>query len=70
MLMMLAFFIDQVQEHCCELFKGARNKFRIRVALWQRMKSLFLGFTIASWEDLFNAIAYGYQEVELTPNTS
>jgi hypothetical protein len=25
---------------------------------------------VASWEDLFNAIAYGYQEVELTPNTS
>jgi hypothetical protein len=70
MLMMLAFFIDQVQEYCCDLFKGARRKFRTRIGLWQKMKSLFLGFTIASWEDLFNAIAYGYKEVELTPNTS
>lgn len=35
-LMMLAFFIDQVQELCCELFKNARNRFRTRIALWQK----------------------------------
>lgn len=70
MLMMLAFSIDQVQEYCCDLFKGARKKFRTRIGLWQKMKSLFLGYAIANWEDLFNAIAYGYQEAELTPNTS
>jgi len=70
MLMMLAFFIDQVQEHCCELFKNARNKFKTRIALWQKMKSLFLSFAITSWEDLLNSIAYGYQEVALTPNSS
>lgn len=70
MLMMLAFFIDQVQEHCCYLFKNARKKFRTRIGLWQKMKSLFLGYGIANWEDLFNAIAYGYQEAELSPNTS
>jgi hypothetical protein len=34
------------------------------------MKSLFLDYTIASWDDLFNAIAYGYQAGELNPNTS
>jgi hypothetical protein len=70
MLMMLAFFIDQVQEYSCELFKNARNKFKTRIALWLKMKSLFLGFTVESWEDLFSAIAYGYVEVKLTPNTS
>ena len=25
------------------------------------MKSLFLDYAIVNWEDLFNAIAYGYQ---------
>ena len=69
-LMMLAFFIDQVQELCCELFKNARNRFRTRIALWQKIKSLFLSFTISSWENLFTAIAYGYKEVELVPDTS
>jgi len=70
MLMMLAFFIDQVQEHCCALFKNARKKFRTKKALWVTMKSLFLGYSINSWEDLFNAIANGYKETELIPNTS
>jgi hypothetical protein len=70
MLMMLAFFVDQVQERCCDLFKNARKRFRTRISLWTKMKSLFLDYTIASWEVLFNAIAYGYQAVELNPNTS
>jgi hypothetical protein len=70
MLMMLAFFIDQVQEYCCEIFKNARKKFRTRTALWQKMRGLFLSFVITSWEDLFNAIAHGYQEIDLIPNTS
>ncbi len=70
MLMMLAFFIDQVQEYCCDLFKGARKKFKTRIGLWQKMKSLFISYAIANWEDLFNAIAYGYQEAGLYPNTS
>lgn len=70
MLMMLAFFIDQVQEHCCEIFKSARNKFKTRIGLWQKMRSLFFEYGIASWEDLFNAITYGHKVAELTPNTS
>ena len=70
MLMMLAFLIDQIQEHCCEFFKNARNKFRTRIALWQKIKSLFLSFSISHWEDLLKSIARGYKEVVLTPNTS
>lgn len=70
MLMILAFFIDQVQAHCCELFKGARNKFRTRIGLWQKMRSLFFEYIVFSWDDLFNGIAYGYKETELNPNTS
>lgn len=69
-LMMLAFFIDQVQEYCCELFKNARKKFRTRIGLWQKMKSLFFSFSVGSWEDVYHAIADGYKDVELTPNTS
>jgi hypothetical protein len=70
MLLMLAFFVDQVQELCCELFKKARAKFRTRIGLWSKMKSLFQEYVIASWDDLFNAIAYGQKEVYLSPNTS
>ena len=57
MLLMLAFFIDQVQELCCPLVKAARGMFK--------------EYLIDSWDDMFNAIAYGRQNpTKLMPNTS
>ena len=41
MLMMLAFFVDQVQELSCHLFKKARAKFKSRTSLWETIRSLF-----------------------------
>jgi hypothetical protein len=69
-LMMLAFFIDQIQEACCSLFKKARAKFRSRTSLWERLRGLFTNYLINSWEDLFNAIAHGHIDIALEPNTS
>jgi hypothetical protein len=70
MLMMLAFFVDQVQELSCQLFKKARAKFKSRTSLWEKIKSMFKEFFIESWDDIFNGIAYGYNDVPLIPNTS
>ena len=70
MLMMLAFFIDQVQELCCPLFKAARAKFKSRTSLWEKMRSMTKEYMINSWDDLFNAIAYGYKKTVLVPNTT
>lgn len=70
MLMMLAFFVDQVQELYCHLFKKARAKFKSRTSLWERIKGMFVNFFIESWADLFNGIAHGYTHSVLTPNTS
>jgi hypothetical protein len=70
MLLMLAFFVDQIQELCCDLFKKARNKFKTRICLWITMNSLFTLYVITSWEDLYNAIAHGHGVATLTPNTS
>ena len=71
LLMMLAFFIDQVQELSCQLFKSARAKFRSRTSLWEKMRSLFKEYLIESWEDLYNSIAYGRETpVKLKPNSS
>ena len=70
MLMMLAFLVDQIQELTYGLFKKARNKFTSRILLWTNMKSLFTSYIIASWEDLYNAIAHGHAGSILTPNTS
>lgn len=70
MLMMLAFFVDQVQELSCHLFKKARAKFKSRISLWDKMRGMFKEFLIGSWDDLFNSIAHGYNDVVLTPDTS
>lgn len=70
MLMMLAFFVDQVQELSCNLFKKAREKFKSRTSLWEKIRSMFNELLINSWDDLLNGIVYGYNKVILTPNTS
>jgi hypothetical protein len=70
MLMMLAFFIDQVQELSCDLFKKARAKFKSRTSLWDKIRGMFKEYLIETWDDLLNSIAYGYRKEVLIPNTS
>ena len=36
LLMMLAFFIDQIQESSCQIFRQARRRFRSRTSLWEK----------------------------------
>lgn len=71
-ILMLAFFIDQVEELACHLWKKARAKFRSRTSLWDKIRGMFNEHFIKCWDDLFNAIAYGtgsYASV-LAPNSS
>jgi hypothetical protein len=70
MLMMLAFFVDQALELCCQLFKKARAKFKSRTSLWDKIRGMFNEFLIETWDDVFNSIAYGYHKNVLIPNTS
>lgn len=53
LLMFLAFFIDQVQQHCCALFQAAVKKARSRSRFWRRQQSIFTELYVPSWEDLF-----------------
>jgi hypothetical protein len=52
-LMFLAFFIDQVQQHCCGLFQAAVKKAGSRVRFWRLQQSIFTMLYIQSWEDLY-----------------
>lgn len=56
--MMLTFLIDQVQETCCHYFQEARNEFRTRTALWERLRAHFAISQVASWEALYAAIIW------------
>ena len=40
-LMMLAFLMDQIQQHCCGLFRRAMDKARSRQRFWEKLRSLF-----------------------------
>ena len=68
--MMLAFFVDQIQELCCNVFQQALKKRESKIGLWAKMKSLFSEHFINNWDDLFNAIIYGHAYKTLIPNTT
>ena len=70
MLLMLAFFVDQVQELSCNLFKKARAKFKSRTSLWETIRGLFKSYLIYSWDDLLQGIGNGFNVAVLIPNTS
>jgi hypothetical protein len=60
-LMLLAFFVDQVQQFCCPLFQAARAKLRTNRALWERMRNYFHTFIAPSMETILRMIAYGFE---------
>lgn len=70
MLMMLAFFVDQLQGLACRLFQKARAKYNSLTSLWEKIRGMFQEHLINSWEDVFNAIANGRVATPLVPNTS
>jgi hypothetical protein len=57
LLIFLAFLIDQSQQRCCGLFRSALEKMKRKRYFWERLRSVFLGFYVDSWEDLFLWIA-------------
>ncbi|BCA94432.1 hypothetical protein TUM19329_19650 [Legionella antarctica] len=71
LLMMLAFFVDQVQELCCNMFQKALKMRQSKIGLWDKMKRLFSEYFVDNWNDLFNAIIHGQEKIKLNPiNTS
>jgi hypothetical protein len=68
MLMMLAFLVDQVQEHCCPLFQANLKKAGSRRALWERLRSHFYHFLFPSMRELFEAMLHDrVKEMPLPP---
>jgi hypothetical protein len=59
MLMMLAFLVDQTQQRCCTLFQAVWAKMGSKRMLWERMRSLFYEYRLASMRELLEALLYG-----------
>ncbi len=66
LLMMLAFFVDQVQQLCCPLFQAVWAKMGSKRRLWERMRALFYDYVLESIHHLFEALFYGLKK---TPPT-
>lgn len=69
-LMILAFFIDQVQALSCKLFKSAVKKAGSKMRFWEKVRGYFLNYLVTSWDDLYNVIAYGKKPTLLSYDTS
>jgi hypothetical protein len=61
-LMMLAFFVDQVQQLCCPLFQAVWAKLGSKRRLWERMRALFYDYALESMQHLFEALCYGLKK--------
>ncbi len=55
-LMLLAFLIDQIQEHACRVFQRARERYKSRRYLWERLRGLFFTANAPNWEAFMNAM--------------
>jgi hypothetical protein len=61
-LMMLAFLVDQVQQLCCPLFRAVWTKLGSKRRLWERMRSMFEEYDLASMRELLEALFYGVKK--------
>jgi len=55
-LMMLAFLIDQIQQHCCRLFQAAVTAAKSKTRLWRKLRNRFDLCLIPDWETLYRSI--------------
>ena len=59
-MMFTAFFIDQIQQACCQIFKKAFARVKERPSyLWEEVLCIFKYIQIDSWETIFLAIGEG-----------
>lgn len=68
-LMVLAFFVDQLQQLGCKTFGKALARLETKKNLWERKRGLFFNFIIDGLENLWDALAHGHW-VRLAPDTS
>lgn len=56
LLMMLAFLVDQIQEACCTVFQGCKQRRGTYRDLWEEMRSFFRTVVLGSWENFYGLI--------------
>ena len=62
---MLAFLLDQVQEHCCGMFRQVLKKQELRLHLRNKMKDMFGTFLFPDWASFWRALRSTIMPIEL-----
>jgi hypothetical protein len=62
-IMMLAFLVDQVPQHCCALFRAVWRKLGSKRLLWERLRAFFSTYRLDSMRELFAALLYGWEKL-------
>ena len=65
LLMMLAFFIDQIQEASCGLFQEGLQKQGSRRDFWEGIRNIFYLCFVNSWKDMYEALGPRFEGVIL-----
>jgi hypothetical protein len=64
-LMFIAFLIDQTQEFACQYFKAILAKWGGRLYVWQKMRHLFFGYFIDTWDHFYDALVGKHRKPHL-----
>ena len=65
MLMMLAFLVDQVQQIASRLFNAVWKKLGTKRRMWEDIRSLFIGYSVDSMEEILITLFYGFKKGKL-----
>ena len=57
LLMMLAFTVDQIQQHACTLFRKLWQNLKTKAKLWENIRAAFKVLTFVSMQQLFFHVA-------------
>lgn len=69
-LMLLAFFIDQIQIACSPIFQQALKKAKSKVRLWQKLRAIWDCFLIPDWETYYRGVSDGLKPIIIPVDTS
>jgi hypothetical protein len=69
-MMLIVFYVDQLQQLGCKLFARALSRLYTKRSLWERQRSYFFNFYVKSIEELWMALAYGHKGGSLVFDTS
>ena len=60
-LMMLAFYVDQIQQHCCKYFQELVKNLKTKKKLWETIRAVVKILPQKNMTELFFSIADMYQ---------